>query len=107
MIKKDGNTPILSDEDMRKLGFTDRVKEHWYLVAGVDSDTTLSISIEKSTGDYGELVMNEFLGQPEFYGRMKEPFRGRIHSAIERHLAKLNAAGLDVHVDHTLYGYTA
>jgi hypothetical protein len=100
-------TPVLSTAEMRKLGFTDRTKDNWYFCAGVDSDTTLNISINKETGVYTEYVLNEFGGQPEYYGRMKEPFRSRIHDAIEKHLAKLNAAGLDVHVDHSLYGYSA
>jgi hypothetical protein len=106
MTKYDGKTPILSDEEMRELGFTDRVETRWYLCRRVDKrgDTTLNITIEKDSGLYTELVMAEAFGQPEFYGQMKPEYRDLIRDTIDFELNVLNLAGLTIEVDHKAYG---
>lgn len=106
MSNYDGKTPVLSDEEMRALGFTDRVETRWYLCRGLDKrgDTTLNITIEKDSGFYEELVMNEGFGQPEYYGQMKPEWRDLYRDTIDFELAILNKAGLDIHVDHKAYG---
>lgn len=100
----DGNTPILEDAAMRALGFTDHRPDHWYLCKRVGSYETLNITIDKATGDYDELVMDENFGQPAYYGNMVEPYRSQYRDAVDEHLETLNAAGLTVTVDHRLYG---
>ena len=106
MSNYDGKTPVLSDEEMRALGFTDRVETRWYLCRGLDKrgDATLNITIEKDSGFYTELVMNEGFGQPEYYGQMKPEWRDLYRDTIDFELAILNKAGLDIHVDHKAYG---
>lgn len=107
----DGNTAVLSDEEMVNLGFTDRNNDVWYFCKGILFDekqrsttVTLNISIEKATGNYDELVMDEMFGQPAYYGNMREPYRGNVMNSIDAELAKLNEAGLSIQVDHKLYG---
>lgn len=100
----DGTTPILADETMRALGFTDHVPERWYIVKGLDRDVTLNITIDKATGNYEEFVIDEFFGQPAYYGNMVEPYRTDIRNAVDLEIGALNAAGLSVAVDHGLYG---
>ena len=106
MTSYDGKTPLLSDEEMRALGFTDNVETRWYLCRRIDTrgDTTLNITIEKDSGLYTELVMNEGFGQPEFYGQMKPEWRDLYRDTIDMELNFLNMAGLDIRVDHKAYG---
>lgn len=106
MANYDGKTPLLDDEKMRALGFTDRVATRWYFCRRVDKrgDTTLNIAIEKDSGFYTECVMNEDFGQPEPYGHMKPEFRDLIRDTVDFELSLLNKAGLDIRVDHRAYG---
>ncbi|MGW8431586.1 hypothetical protein ACWGJ9_10885 [Curtobacterium citreum] len=98
-----GTTPLPSEEQMRALGFTDHREGHWYLCRRVGSDTTLNVSIEKTTGRWREDVLNEFFGQPEFYESMREPFRTDIRANIDAILVELAAAGITVTVVHDQY----
>jgi hypothetical protein len=104
MTKYNGKTPTLPNEQMRYLGFTDHVAENWYWCRRVDSDTTLNFRINKETGLYTEDVLNEFSGQPEYYGHMVHKYRDIIKDTIDFHLKELNQAGLTLSVDHKLYG---
>lgn len=108
MRKPDGITPLLDDEKMRALGFTDRREGYWYFCRRVDKQghTTLNITIEKNTGYYEELVMNEDFGQPEYYGQMKLEFRDLYRDTIDAYLQELSLAGLAIQVDHRAYGCT-
>lgn len=98
-------TTLLPDAEMRALGFTDRREGYWYYCARVDSDTTLNISINKATGVWTEGVLNEHFGQPEHYGHMVEPYRTKIRDNVDQEIARLDAAGLQVAVDHREYGF--
>lgn len=106
MTKYDGQTPVLDDETMRALGFTDHVDTRWYYCRRVDDKgyTTLNITIQKDTGFYEELVMNEGFGQPEYYGQMKPEWRDLYRDTIDFHLRELNRAGLTIEVNHKHYG---
>lgn len=58
---------ILSDEEMRKLGFTDYAKDRWYFcrrVGGKDSDISFNITIFKKTKDIQIDVLDEMFLQP-------------------------------------------
>lgn len=106
MTNYDGKTPVLDDETMRALGFTDRAETRWYFCRRVDQQghTTLNITIEKDSGLYKELVMNEDFGQPEYYGNMKPEWRDLYRDTIDLYLSELNKAGLTIEVDHRAYG---
>lgn len=101
-----GKTPILSDEKMRELGFTDHAEGRWYFCRRIDNEgaTTLNIAIDKETGLYEELVMNERFGQPEYYGRMKPQWRDLYRDTIDFYVDTLNLNGLNITVDHKAYG---
>ena len=101
----DGNTPLLPDDQMRELGFTDRRTTHWYYAAMIGAYESINFTIEKATGNYEELVMDEAFGQPAYYGRMVEPHRTEYRAAVEREVARMRDAGLNLVVDHTLYGF--
>ncbi len=98
-----GVTAVPSDEQMRALGFTDHREGHWYLCRRVDSDTTLNVSIDKSTGRWREDVLNEFFGQPEPYDSMREPHRTNIRDRIDVIVAELASAGITIEVRHDAY----
>ena len=104
--KPDGITALLPDEKMREIGFTDHVETRWYFCRRVDDKghTTLNITIDKETGFYNELVMNEDFGQPEYYGQMKPEWRDLYRDTIDFYISELNKAGLTVTVDHREYG---
>ena len=100
----DGTTTVLPEEDMRWIGFTDHRTGFWYRVCRVGSDETLNITVNKLTGEYEELVMDEHFGQPAHYGHMKPVYRDAIRLAVDEQVRLLNAAGMTVAVDHRLYG---
>lgn len=106
MNSPDGVTPLLSDTEMRTLGFTDHREGYWYWCRRVDKKgyTTLNFTIEKDTGYYEELVMDESFGQPDYYGRARKDLRDEIISNVDRFVAELNSQGLSLAVDHRVYG---
>lgn len=105
-FKPEGRTPVLDDATMRSLGFTDHRPDYWYLCRRVDNNghVTLNITIQKETGYYTELVMNEDFGQPEYYGRMKPEYRDLYRDTVDFHIDSLKKAGLTITVDHREYG---
>lgn len=70
---------ILSDEEMRKIGFTDYSKENWYFCRGIDfsknkkykgADITFSLTIPKNGSDICIDVLDEDWCQPYDYQKM-------------------------------------
>ena len=100
-------TLLLSDSEMRLLGFTDHVPAHWYYSSRFDDRVSINFTISKETGEWTELVMNEDFGQPEYYMNMKPEWREKYMSAIDGKISVLRAAGLDVFVNHQEYGWEA
>lgn len=97
-------TPILDDDAMRQLGFTDHVSTRWYFCRRVGPDITLNITIDKATGTYSEFVMDENFGQHAYYGWMRKDVRDEAIVKIDVFLDKLNQAGLNIELDHQSYG---
>lgn len=58
---------ILSDEEMREIGFTDRYEPHWYFCKGVASDTSFNVTIPKDGSDIEIITLDEMFGQPYDY----------------------------------------
>lgn len=97
-------TKILAEDEMRKLGFTDRCPSRWYFCKRVidnQSWLTLNITIDKLTGEWTEYVLDENFLQPYYYGKYG---RGHYAKNIDKLIKPLNDSGLGVYVDHRLYG---
>lgn len=97
-------TTVLKSRQMRRLGFTNHVEEHWYLCKRVGDSTTFNLTINKQTGSYETVVLCEFDGQPERYGHMIPVYRNYIIAAIDVVVHELNRAGVHIKFDHTEYG---
>lgn len=102
MAKIDGTTALLDDPTMREIGFTDHREGYWYWCRGVMPGVTVNFTINKETGDYSEMVMDEMFGQPYYYGGTR--FEAKVVEAVDECVADLNAHGLTLAVDHALYG---
>lgn len=103
-MKPDGVTLLLSDPEMRALGFSDRREGYWYWSRNLDKYTSLNFTIDKLTGHYEELVMDEMFGQPDPYGNAKPEFRDKIIKKIDTYVQAFHDVGLDLNVDHRAYG---
>lgn len=104
MSRPDGAVTLLTDGEMRALGFTDRREGYWYWSRNVDKYTSLNFTIDKLTGLYEELVMDEMFGQPDPYGQAKPEYRDAIIKKIDDYVKAFNDVGLDLNVDHREYG---
>ena len=102
----DGITNVLKSRDMKRLGFRNNVEGKWNWCRSLDlqGHVTLNISIDRKTGKYEELVMNEAFGQPEAYGLMTPVWRDFYRDAIDLYLRQLKLGGLDIKVRHEAYG---
>lgn len=89
---------------MRRIGFTDRREGFWYYSKKVGSDTSFDLTINKDTGEYETLVMNESFGQPEYYGNMRDVYRAQIIANVDVVLHELRRDGITVQFDHAEYG---
>lgn len=89
---------------MRKIGFTDRREGFWYYCKEVGRNTTFNLTINKDTGKYETLVMNESFGQPEYYGHMRDVYRAQIIANVDAVLHELGRDGVVVQFDHREYG---
>jgi len=98
-------TELLPDEQMRELGFTDRVPTKWYLCRRVGPGVTFNVTVVKDTGLWDEVVLDEDFGQPAYYGIMREPYRTSIRDAVDAIVDELGAAGIRVAVNHRQYRY--
>lgn len=95
---------VLSDYDMRKLGFTDYLEGHWYYGTMVGHEISCSVSIPKDGGRLRIDVLDESFGQPYDYQTILRhspelPFALDVKSNVEKALTKLSAAGV-------IQGYT-
>jgi hypothetical protein len=70
---------ILSDKEMRKIGFSDYAKENWYYCRRVDFhkekryktfDITFNVTIPKNGSEIGIDILDDDFGQPYDYQRM-------------------------------------
>ncbi|MBL5974817.1 MAG: hypothetical protein D3X82_13915 [Candidatus Leucobacter sulfamidivorax] len=95
---------VPSAREMRRFGFTDRREGHWYWSTRVGSDTTFNLTIEKETGEYETVVLNESFGQPEYYGRMVAVYGAQIVANVDVALHELRRFGLDIEFSHAEYG---
>ena len=55
---------ILSDEEMREIGFTDRNPKNWYFCKSVDGWCSFNVTIPKDGSDIEIITLDEMFGQP-------------------------------------------
>lgn len=110
----DGVTLLPSKKKLREFGFTDHREGYWYYSARLGTAESLNVTIPKKKlrkvlGDpvysYNELVMDEFFGQPAYFGQMKEEFRTAIANELNLVLESLQELGLQIAVDPRNYGW--
>ncbi len=102
-----GTTKVLADEKMRELGFTDYSKKNWFYSRRVGEnflDVAFTLTIEKSSGSWYELVEDLRFGQP-FYYASNAKYGDRIIKDVDEQVKLLNDAGLEFQVDHAEYGF--
>ena len=87
-------TPLLEEDRMRSLGFTDHREGHWCYVARLCNAISLNINITKETGEYKIEILNEFFLQPEDYMNMREPQKTYVKDLIDARIQALNGFGL-------------
>lgn len=107
-------TPVLgltctpSERTLTGLGFQKSNRTIWYLwklVGPEDWDISLTVELNPTTGEWGELVMDESTGEPYLYEDARPLVRERFENDINGIVVRLNEAGLTgVHVDHSRYG---
>ena len=92
---------ILSDAEMRALGFTDHVPEKWYLCGRVSErgDITLNLTIAKDGSDWELDVLDESFLQPyDYQGPLeRNPDNGyarAVADECERQYRLLTEAGI-------------
>jgi hypothetical protein len=96
---------MLNEPAMRAIGFTDHREGFWYYCRSVHSEVTFNVTIDKTTGEWTEDVLDESFGQPYYYGRYAgHPFPDQVRVKVDEQVALLNSHGLTVTVDHRQYG---
>lgn len=92
---------ILSDAEMRALGFTDHVPEKWYLCRRVSEhgDITLNLTIAKNGSDWMLDVLDENFLQPYDYQWLLErdpnnTYARAVADECERQYRLLTEAGI-------------
>ena len=63
-VNKNIKAHILSDEEMREIGFTDRNQKNWYFCRKVASDITFNVTIPKDGSDIEIVTLDEDWLQP-------------------------------------------
>ena len=82
---------ILSDDEMRELGFTDFAKDTWYFsrrVGGENSDISLNITIFKRTGNIRIDVLDEMFLQPYDFQMYigKNEIANRVYDDVQSYM---------------------
>lgn len=102
-MRVDGNTTLLPEERMRELGFTDHVPEKWRFSRWVGPEIFFTLSIDKDTGDYSELVEDVTFGQPYHYRTYDVPAARKVEINVDNVVEELRGYGFDISVDHNEY----
>lgn len=90
---------ILSDEEMREIGFTDRSKKTWYFTRRVAGSISFNFHIEKETGRWGIDILDEDFLQPYDYQYLiangyKDTFVEEVQEGVEEIMAFLAEKGV-------------
>lgn len=104
-LTKNGNNAeitinLLSDAEMRKIGFTDCVKDTWYYCKDLLNEISFNVTVKKNDPtDFRIDVLDEDFCQPYDYQYLldKNPnfeFAKKIFVLVESEMARLAALGI-------------
>lgn len=96
---------MIKAKQMRRMGFTDHRPEFWYYTTRVLEDVSFNVRINKETWEIETDILNENFLQPEYYGRMREPYRSAIKWNIDVILDGFKEKGLIIPYNHKEYGW--
>lgn len=90
---------LLTEEEMRELGFTDYSEKSWYFCRSVGTDITFNVSILKDGGQLRIDVLDEDFGQPYDYQMILEhnpkfAHALKVKANVERYMSNLTDAGV-------------
>lgn len=94
---------ILSDKEMREIGFTDYATDRWYYHKELYRDITFNVTIPKDGSDIEIITLDENFCQPYDYQYMLEngstnKYALGCRGKVEKEMEKLQNAGV-------LYGH--
>lgn len=93
---------VLSDDEMRQIGFTDRCADSWYYMKRVSSDgeTSFNVTIDKNGVDDLRIdVLDEMFCQPYDYQRIlhsnpTHSYASAVRGAVENEMERLQESGV-------------
>lgn len=93
---------VLSDDEMRKLGFTDHREGYWYYFHSVsdDGEVTFNVTIDKAGIDDLRIdILDEAFGQPYDFQYILErtpdiQYAKDVKEAVEAEMQRLQEAGV-------------
>lgn len=90
---------ILSDEEMRSIGFTDRCHEHWYFYKDLGNDISFDVIIPKDGSDIEIATIDDDWGQYyDFQHILRNnpnfEFALNIREQVEKWMAYLTEKGV-------------
>lgn len=90
---------ILSDDEMRKIGFTDFNEKNWYYCKNVAEDTSFDVTIPKNGSDIAIDVLDENFLQPYDFQHILSvmpslPFASKVKKAVEKQMQYLTDKGV-------------
>jgi hypothetical protein len=100
---------LLQDDQMKVLGFTNMVKEHWYYYKGLSGEITLNISIPNTKNKRLEInVLDESFLQPYDYQTILENnpqhfLANKIKGLVEDEMERLQVAGVITGFERGMY----
>jgi hypothetical protein len=99
---------ILSDEEMRKIGFTDRVISSWYYCVGVGETVTFNLTVNKADGSFEIDVLDENFLQPYDYQYIlrkipNHEFASTVRNNVEKQLLYLCSHNIFNDFDYNIY----
>lgn len=110
----DGALRIPSESELASLGFTDHNPKQWYYSVPLTKSESFNVTIHKAPiaedGNgriygYEELVMDEYFGQPAYFGRMGNDYRHKLTMKLLGVLAHLKKHGVNIAVDPRDYSW--
>lgn len=90
---------ILSDKEMKEIGFTDFAKDRWYYCKDLGKDISFNVTIPKDGGDIEIITLDENFCQPYDYQIILDhspthKLASMIRDKVEEQMDYLQSAGV-------------